>query len=132
VRYRGQSFELTVAADDVDALAHRFAAAHRRRYGFDLDGEAVEIVSIRLTATVPVRGSAFAAAPDGRPAQRRRRAACFDGVWHDTPVHADVELAVGDSFAGPAIVEFAESTCVVRPGWSATVDDAGALVLERA
>jgi N-methylhydantoinase A len=47
-------------------------------------------------------------------------------------VHADVELAVGDSFAGPAIVEFAESTCVVRPGWSATVDDAGALVLERA
>ena len=32
---------------------------------------------------------------------------------------------------GPAIVEFAEATCVVRPGWAGAVDDAGTLVLER-
>jgi N-methylhydantoinase A len=132
LRYRGQSFELTVAADDVDALRARFAAAHRRRYGFELQGEDVEVVSIRLTATVPVPGAPVAAPPAGRAAEGRTRAASFDGVWHETPVHAADELGAGDRFAGPAIVEFAESTCVVRPGWSATVDDAGALVLERA
>ncbi len=132
LRYRGQSFELTVPADDVDALPRQFAAAHLRRYGFALDGEDVQVVSIRLTATVPVTAAPFATPPDGRPSERRTRAARFDGVWQETPVHAAVELAAGDGFAGPAIVEFAESTCVVRPGWSAAVDDAGALLLERA
>jgi N-methylhydantoinase A len=32
---------------------------------------------------------------------------------------------------GPAVVEFPESTCVVRPGWRGTVDDAGTLVLKQ-
>ncbi len=32
---------------------------------------------------------------------------------------------------GPAVVEFAESTLLVRPGWRATVDEVGTLVLER-
>ncbi len=31
---------------------------------------------------------------------------------------------------GPAVVEFAESTCVVRPGWGGKVDDVGTLILE--
>jgi N-methylhydantoinase A len=131
LRYRGQSFELTVDADDVDELAGRFAAAHRRRYGFDLDGEDVQIVSLRLTATVPVSSAPLATSPDGRRQEPRTRAASFDGVWYEAPVRAARELAVGDRFDGPAIVEFAESTCVVRPGWSAVVDDAGALVMER-
>jgi hypothetical protein len=29
------------------------------------------------------------------------------------------------------VVEFAESTLLVRPGWGGPVDEAGALVLER-
>ena len=37
----------------------------------------------------------------------------------------------GSRVAGPAIVEFAEATCVVRPGWEGEVDAAGTLVLER-
>ena len=33
LRYKGQSFELTVTADDSHELAGRFHAAHERRYG---------------------------------------------------------------------------------------------------
>jgi N-methylhydantoinase A len=29
------------------------------------------------------------------------------------------------------VVEFAEATCVVRPGWSGKVDEVGTLILER-
>jgi len=29
------------------------------------------------------------------------------------------------------VVEFAEATCLVRPGWAGTIDDVGTLVLER-
>ena len=41
-------------------------------------------------------------------------------------------LAPGDRLAGPAIVEFPEATCVLRPGWSGRIDEVGTLVLERA
>ena len=41
-------------------------------------------------------------------------------------------MGEGAKVEGPAIVEFAEATCVVRPGWSGAVDASGTLVLERA
>jgi N-methylhydantoinase A len=131
LRYRGQSFELTVPADEPGELAGRFATAHNRRYGFDLPGEDVQVVSIRLTATVPVDKPRFPHPAAGAAASGRTRAAHFDGAWQEVPVRRRDELAPGDSFVGPAIVEFPESTCVVRPGWRASLDDAGALVLER-
>ncbi len=45
---------------------------------------------------------------------------------------ARAELGRGSRVEGPAIVEFAEATCVVRPGWAGAIDAAGTLVLERA
>ena len=40
------------------------------------------------------------------------------------------QVAPGSSRSrGPAVVEFAESTCLVRPGWQGTVDEVGTLVL---
>ena len=131
LRYRGQSFELTVAADDLGKLPDRFAVAHKRRYGFDLPGEDVQIVSIRLTATVPVDKPRFPQPARSATTSGRTRAAHFDGAWQEVPVRRRDEVAPGDSFAGPAIVEFPESTCVVRPGWRASLDDAGALLQER-
>jgi N-methylhydantoinase A len=132
LRYRGQSFELTVPADDLDALAGRFAAAHRRRYGFDLPGEPVEVVSVRVTATVAVpkpRPAAAPPAPGG--AAPASRPVHVDGAWQQAQVLRPGQLAPGVSLEGPAVVEFLESTCLVRPGWRAAFDDAGALVLER-
>ena len=131
LRYRGQAFELTIPADDLGALRERFAAAHKRRYGFDLPGEDVQMVSIRLTASEPVAKPELRQPLRAGDASGRSRAAHFDGVWQEVPVRLRDELAPGDAFDGPAIVEFPESTCVVRPGWRASLDDAGALVLER-
>ena len=52
LRYRGQSFELTVEGDDLEGLTAAFHPAHRRRYGFALASEPVEVINCRLTATV--------------------------------------------------------------------------------
>jgi N-methylhydantoinase A len=130
-RYAGQSFELTVPAGDGD-LRERFEAAHERWYGHRAAGRAVEVVALRLVATV-----AAALPPPHRPrvdpdAGRSRRRACFDGAWEEVEVIPRAALGPGDRFAGPAIVEFDEATCVVRPGWRAAADDAGSLILERA
>jgi N-methylhydantoinase A len=62
----------------------------------------------------------------------RRRRANFDGEWADVVVLDRREMGAGSQVEGPAIVEFPEATCVVRPGWRGTVDEVGTLVLEAA
>jgi len=132
LRYVGQSFELTVPADDLDGLAARFGDAHRRRYGFEMHDAPVQIVSVRVTATVPVTRPDLAGTQRATSESRTTRRAHFDGTWYDVDVLTPDNLGAGLLIEGPAIVEFPEATCVVRPGWSARVDDVGALVLERA
>jgi N-methylhydantoinase A len=131
LRYRGQSFELTVDADDLDAVEERFAEAHERRYGYRMEGEAVELVNARVVATLPVDKPELAAEDAEGDAGAGKRRANFDGGWSEVPVHRRAGMDEGDEVKGPAIVEFAEATCVVRPGWSGAVDTSGTLVLER-
>ena len=132
LRYRRQAFELTVEADDLDALAGRFHAAHEQRYGYRMDDEPVELVSLRLVATVAVeRPQLHEDEPAAEP-RPRARTARFDGDPQEMPVLARAELGRGSRVDGPAIVEFAEATCAVRPGWAGAIDAAGTLVLERA
>ena len=107
VRYAGQAFELpVVAAADagVDVLRERFEAAHAERYGYvDPDG-ALEIVNLRASATA-------------------RR---------DTPEQPPGGLpATGERVPGPAVLRLPEATVVVPPGWVATSDAHGAVLLDR-
>jgi N-methylhydantoinase A len=132
LRYRGQSFELTVEADSLEKLEERFHAAHEQRYGYRMDDESVELVSLRLIATVPVEKPEPEEQPAGSvEAESGRREANFDGEWREVPVLDREKMGKGSEVAGPAIVEFKESTCVVRPGWRGAVDGVGTLVLEK-
>ncbi|TCJ16495.1 hydantoinase/oxoprolinase family protein [Rubrobacter taiwanensis] len=131
LRYRGQSFELTVEADELKRLEERFHAAHERRYGYRMEDETVELVNLRLIATVPVdKPELKEPSPEGK-AEPARREADFGGEWLEVPVLRREEMGKGSEVSGPAIVEFRESTCVVRPGWGGAIDGAGTLVLER-
>jgi N-methylhydantoinase A len=131
LRYRGQAFELTVAADEARALEERFHAAHEQRYGYAMEDEPVELVSARVIATVAVRRPPLRAQPAAGDPGRERRRANFDGEWVQADVLPGDRLGAGGRVAGPAIVEFREATCVVRPGWAGEVDAAGNLVLAR-
>src|SRR5206468_6854304 len=125
LRYQGQSFELTVAADELDALAGRFHDAHARRYGWSMEDEAVELVNVRLTALRPggkpelrepaadgpsQRRTSPSGAPGTAGTQASRRRASFDGEWRAVDVVARADLGAGSKVEGPAIVEFAEAT----------------------
>ena len=135
LRYRGQSFELTVEASEAGALAERFAEAHERRYGYRMDDEPVDVVSVRVVATTPVEKPELSEDPppggDGDAQEPARRRAYFDDDWREVPVLERAALGCGSEVTGPALVEFAEATCVVRAGWAGAVDGAGTLVLER-
>jgi N-methylhydantoinase A len=132
LRYRGQSFELTVEADDSLAkLEERFHAAHERRYGYRMEDEPVELVNLRLTATVPVTKPELDEPPAESGAESECREANFDGEWLEVSVFDRERMGEGSEVSGPAIVEFKESTCVVRPGWRGAVDGVGTLALGR-
>jgi N-methylhydantoinase A len=131
LRYAGQSFELTVDADAPEELGERFHAAHEGRYGYRMEDEPVELVNLRLVATVPVEKPKLDEPEPSEEAEAGRREANFDGGWLEVPILDREAMGRGSEVEGPAIVEFREATCVVRPGWGGAVDGVGNLVLER-
>ena len=95
-----------------------------------MEDEPVELVNLRLVASVPVEKPKLREhAPVGN-AERGRRRANFDGDWTEVPVFERKRMGTGSEISGPAIVEFPEATCVVRADWQGVVDEAGTLVLE--
>jgi N-methylhydantoinase A len=132
LRYAGQSHELTVSvpeAFDAATVRERFEAAHERARGYRLDDEPVELVTLRVTATV--EGDQPNISHEGTDnAQTGEREAFFDGAFRETAVYDRERLAAGTTIDGPAICEGGESTVVVPPEWTASVDDRGTLRLE--
>jgi len=61
------------------------------------------------------------------------RPVCFDATegYVDTPILQRSGLVPGDSVAGPAVVEEYGSTVPLHPGFTATVDDLGNLLVRR-
>jgi N-methylhydantoinase A len=130
LRYRGQSFELTVPGGG--DLVAAFHAEHERRYGYRMDDEPVQVVSVRVVATVPGELPSLAEpAPPQDAAQPGRRRAYLAGGWTEIEVFQRAVLGCGSTVSGPAIVEFAEATCLIGPSWRGGIDAAGTLVLER-
>jgi N-methylhydantoinase A len=93
-------------------------------YGIEQRG-ATEVVSYHVRATRP--GERITLPPPAGAAPKGSRPAWFPelGGYVETPVLSRSDLPV----EGPAIVEDPESTIVVPPGWSARLDDSGAVVL---
>ena len=138
LRYTGQAHELTIqctstgGVQDFPALASEFGAEHERTYGHQAEAEAVECVTLRLIARVaedrPDRKSATAG---GGAVQAEPRKVYFG------PVYGQMETSVIDrpdltaAMSGPIIVEEYDSTCIVPPGWSASLDAQNNIVLTR-
>lgn len=133
LRYARQAFELNVdAGGDPGALPTRFHVEHERRYGYAMPTEPVELVALRVTATVAVDKPALPGRlPTGAPVVSRRRLHTA-GSWQDVPVLARERMGAGSTVSGPAVVELEGATCLVAPGWQGRVDAVGTLVLERA
>jgi len=130
-RYGGQSHELTVpAAGDAARLRRAFEAEHARRFGYTLPDRDVEVIAVRLVATVAAPRPRLSA-PPARPAARRGLRGVWLGSWCEVEVVPRAALGAGDQVHGPAIVEFSEATCLLREGWGAHVDEVGTLVLDR-
>jgi N-methylhydantoinase A len=132
LRYRGQAFELAVAESltpSADALREGFEALHEERYGYRDADQELELVTLRVSATVP--GPEVTLSHEGAAElERGRRQATLGGEAVDLCVLRGTP-APGTELGGPAVVELPESTLLVPGGWSGTVDDTGTLHVRR-
>jgi N-methylhydantoinase A/oxoprolinase/acetone carboxylase beta subunit len=139
-RYVGQGYELTVPVPagtlDAPALARVRAAfdeIYAARYGYANAAEPVETVTWKLSAIggAPrvTLAKASAEGRDGGLKSRRRAWFPETGGWTECPVYDRYALAPGAQLAGPAIVEERESTSVLPPWTTATVDEYASLIV---
>jgi N-methylhydantoinase A len=142
LRYRGQSFELPVivppgplSSADVMRLRDEFHAMHERAYGYAAPDDPVELVNVRLAAVgvtpKPRRAPLPEGGPRATPAVKGRREVWFAevGGFRPTLVLDRGKLLRGNIIDGPAIIEEHDASTLVHPGWTATVDEYGNLVL---
>jgi len=130
LRYRGQSFELAIEESqrtDPQLLCERFADAHEERYGYREDHGQVELVTIRV--------SVWAEAPDPRPTASPDQQAMSESTTvtlNGREVTAEYRRGTLEREAtlrGPAICALPQSTLLILPEWSATVDPQGTIHL---
>ena len=147
LRYRGQSYELSVPLDlpapnpaqaslTVQRAVEAFHAAHEARYGYAMPAETVESVAVRLRATGSGAQLDLPQEPLGPPNPKAAHVNTSP-VWFGpdgptaTACYDRGRLLPGHRFEGPAVVFQFDTTTVVAPGWSAAIDQRLNLLLTR-
>jgi N-methylhydantoinase A len=135
MRYGEQVFEVAVPLDGIDwegpdlagQLRAAFHARHRALFTYDLPEEEVVLVNARIAVvgklpTSPPAGLKSSGSAEGVTAQRR---ILLDGVAVAAPVWSFEALGADQAVAGPAIVESATTTVLLRAGDTARMDARG-------
>ena len=139
IRYAGQAFQLTLdtTADairdkGVAVLTEEFDRQHEQLFTF-AHGKDHEIVTLRAVVRakrigmadidISARGSSL------EEAKIHDTKFFYDGEWHESVIYDRDKLGAGTSVEGPAIVQEMDSTTLILPGHTATVDDIGNLLI---
>ncbi len=146
VRYRGQGYELNIPF--TKNLLRDFEQEHHRRYGYTHPNREVELVTLRLRATVKSsttqavkmdhvakmdqEGTGAVARP-GRAKLGRlsppSSAVLFDGEKLETKIYSRDELRPGKKYPGPAIITEYSATTVIPPQKSFHLDRVSNLIV---
>jgi N-methylhydantoinase A len=143
-RYFGQNSELIMELGGerldgraLERLVESFHRRHKDHYGYDLRGQPVEVVNLRLAVTASRRTPPQERAPairgELKQALTERRKAWFAETGYTaTPVYDRDRLPAGCRIAGPAIIEQMDTTTVVPPHAVVKADRLGYLHMELA
>jgi N-methylhydantoinase A len=140
-RFVGQLFELRVPAggegEPLPSLAQverTFRELYLKEYGFELPNAQVQLVNLRLVATIDLGHSGApifaqheqrAHAPDPL---RMVRMLTREGEEATIPVYAASDAA-GGAIAGPSIIEHAGATVWLHAGQSARIESNGQVII---
>jgi N-methylhydantoinase A len=134
MRYGEQVFEITVGLDGVDwsradplpEILERFHRRHEELYTYALPDQETVLVNARMAvAGILAALPQEPALPEGPPSAPRGERRIWLDDWMTAPVYDFDMLASAQSIAGPAIVESAMTTVLLRPGERACVTPLG-------
>jgi N-methylhydantoinase A/oxoprolinase/acetone carboxylase beta subunit len=133
--YAGQShyIEVPFDPDAADALARAyrdFEAGHERINGH-ATGAPAKIVNLRAVHRAALTDPFVAPTPAPGPSLKGSRPVRFGAAAVTAAIHDRARIAPGDVLHGPAVVEQADSTTLIPPGWRARALAHGALILTR-
>lgn len=137
-RYQGQGFELragfpegALTQDNRQIVINSFHDAHEQDYGYAYRDAEVELITLRVIGSAPVRRIEIPRikSTDGTSVDRALmfvRPTTFDcGRTLDTPRYDRTKLYAGDRVPGPAILIQHDSTTLIPPGYVAETLDYG-------
>lgn len=131
LRYQGVEATINVVEPDHGNWREAYEAQHQSRYGYCHSGRGLEIVAARVevVGTMPEPPDTSQPLVSRTPEPMEHSAVWFDGQPVETAVFTREQLQPGDCFAGPAIVCEPTSTVVIEPGFSATIQSRGEIVI---
>ncbi len=136
LRYRGQGYELNLPF--TTNLLPSFEVEHKRRYGYAHSGREVEIVTLRLRASVKntihwrrsAPGGTSEGTKTGEPPRKQTPVLIGDRKFA-TNIYSRDALLIGKKYAGPAIVTEYSATTVIPPGWRFYIDKSANMIISR-
>ncbi len=131
LRYEGSHQALEVTFGEVAAMRAEFEAAHQNRFGFASPERRVLVEMVAAEAIGHAADLPAMTAPEGKGAPRAQVAVHVAGARQTVPLYDRADLPVGQMVMGPAVITEPTGTNMVEPGWSARVDRAGNLILDR-
>jgi N-methylhydantoinase A len=136
VCYVGQSYHIEIplkpGPDVIEQVRRDFYTAHDRMYGHSTEGPVkfVNLRSVHQARASGTGGDAIHVPAEGDPGKGARPILTeHSGGFVEAQVYERMKIRPGMQFCGPAIVEQADTTTVIEPGWRAEVDDRGNLIL---
>ena len=139
LRYAGQAFQITIDFTEdelkkkgVALLTDQFDAEHEQLFTFKLD-DGHEVLMIRAVAKA--KAKSIAERQIGQTGMSLEECKIiesrfyYEGDWYDAKIYDRNKLNIGLEVAGPAIVVEMDSTTVILPGFVATVDAIGNLLI---
>lgn len=129
LRYRGQSYEITLPY--VHALADAFHRAHAHAYGYARPDAPVEIVNLRVRAIGPTQPPRLMPLTPGGSDPAAAKVGEYPVIWTGRreliALYHSESLRPGNRIPGPALVARSDTSIWIGPQDCACVDDFGSL-----
>ncbi|MCY7673562.1 hydantoinase/oxoprolinase family protein [Bacillus safensis] len=141
-RYQGQAFEIELPLSidwlkqeqDIHQLIEAFHKLHQRQYGHRDDQAKIEFTHLRVrvigeTPPLPFSPVHESIGQSLKPYEYRR--IFIEEKEYEASVYNRDTLSVGSIVNGPAIIEQDDTTTLILPNWTGSIDLSGNLVISK-
>ncbi|WP_426052796.1 hydantoinase/oxoprolinase family protein [Bacillus sp. DC4300-2b2] len=141
-RYQGQAFEIELPLSinwlkqeqDIHQLIEAFHKLHQRQYGHRDDQARIEFTHLRVrvigeTPPLPFSPVHESSGQSLKPNEYRR--IFIEEKEYKASVYNRDTLSVGSIINGPAVIEQDDTTTLILPNWTGSIDPSGNLVISK-